>query len=151
MPAGRKVSGAMFTAINTMPMNPAFSVPYLAHASIKGNATCPKAECEDSVGKLISGNDVKALHGAKKAVAVEAEGVLQRAADLVSKLPKDCTVEFGNFQVKILLKVLGRSSTADAGSLRDMANTFLTQLTGKRLQLVQIHLLRPLRVLLVML
>ena len=95
MPAGRKVSGNTFNQINKMPMNPTFSVPYVAHAVIKANATCSEEECEDGVGKKVSQQDIRNLYASKKDACMSAEGVMQRAASIVRmQYRRDCTVEF---------------------------------------------------------
>ena len=86
MPAGRKVSGNTFTLINRMPMNASFSVPYIAHAIVKANATCSVEECDDGVGKRVTQTDIRNLYSSKKDVTLDAEGVLQRAATMVSEI-----------------------------------------------------------------
>ena len=126
MPAGRQVSGNIMEALSKVPIQSEFSIPHFVNGMVKAHATCAEEFCSDGFAKFISGSDIQSVSKKLKGAAVEAEGIMVKARQLLASVERDCVVDLGDFDVRLVLSVLGKSKEKVA----DIAAAFISEITG---------------------
>ena len=124
MPPGRKVTGSLFDYIGKIPMTNTFAIPRMANAVVKVQATHPGHIAD--VGTILSKSDVESLSKSKKDDALKAEKIIDRAISLCKGTGRDYLIDIGDFEVKVLLCVLGKTND----TLDDLTEQFINSITG---------------------
>ena len=60
-------------------------------------------------------------------MAIEAESVMAKVREVVKGVERDCDLDLGDFECKIVLSVLGKDKTP----IKDIAQAFITEMTGE--------------------
>ena len=123
MPEGRIVSGNFLDKLATLKLAPKEMLPRVAHACVIVQA-CGEKERE-SVGSTLNEGHVKSLTTSRKAAALQGEGIMRRAYEMVESMEPNraLTDGVGKLMQDIVLHIFELSDTYE--SMDDILTVFL--------------------------